>query len=232
MKSQYGGLKDDAENALKLHNEQRESEGKYKLEGEEAKRFMDRYIEEESKHVAMYDAEGPGLGVYFIPAQKLMTLIDTWQSASDGSYEVEGFGGEKITKYLDNNGIDIMKKIATWRTLYGASGGVPAELSSSFNKLEGQVKKKYGMSEKQKDAHDAVLKEFNKKKPNMVESYLIRKLKGTSAQTGAERVIDELKYINENGGLSNENQMKKYIELFESKGYVNSNDLTQIKTIK
>jgi hypothetical protein len=223
-------LEDEAKLALKNENIMLEDEGEDPITGDDAKKWIEKYVEDNRVKVQSYEAQGPG-GVYRIAFDKLSELYDTYKLASEGSYESEGFAGKPITKYIDEQGREDIKEILPYYAAWSALG-IPAEFGTIFRKYESKIKRDNGLTEKQKESEKEVLKESNKEKLNDLEFALVKKLKGTTTQSGAERVIEELNWIKENGGVKGDRQIKKYIEILEKNGEVMYDDLKKIQSIK
>jgi len=110
--------------------------------------------------------------------------------------------------------------------------GIPAEFGSVFRKIENNVKKENKLTEKQHEALNEVLEATGRKKEGEVEKYLVKKMRATQTESSSERVLNELDWIDSQGGLKNERQVKKYIEIFETEGSVGIRDMQEIQKLK
>ena len=223
-------MEDDAKEALKTENEARELSGKPALEGKKAQEFIDNYIEERRIKASQYDSQGPG-GVYRITLDKGIEVYKSLNLAYNGEFESEGFGGKMETKYIDSEGQDKMKEIMPYYLAWSALG-IPAEFGSVFRKIENNVKKENKLTEKQHEALNEVLEATGRKKEGEVEKYLVKKMRATQTESSSERVLNELDWIDSQGGLKNERQVKKYIEIFETEGSVGIRDMQEIQKLK
>lgn len=223
-------MEDDAKEALKTENEVRELAGKPILEGKKAQDFIDKYIEERRYKASSYDSQGPG-GVYRITLDKGVELYKSMNLAYNGEFETEGFGGRMETKYIDSEGKDKMKEIMPYYMAWAAFG-IPAEFGSIFRKIENNVKKEHKLTEKQHEALNEVLDATGRKKEGKLEKYLVTKMRATQNESASERVLNELDWIESRGGLKNERQVQKYIEIFEADGSVGIRDMEEIQKLK
>jgi hypothetical protein len=57
-------------------------------------------------------------------------------------------------------------------------------------------------------------------------------MRGTDDMKASERIIEEIDWIKEKGGLANDKQMDKYIEIYERDGSVGATDMEKIQKLK
>jgi phosphoribosylformimino-5-aminoimidazole carboxamide ribonucleotide (ProFAR) isomerase len=86
--------------------------------------------------------------------------------------------------------------------------------------------KKKAMTENQKDMSTELMKEMNIKELKDYQVALIEKKKSVDS------VIEEVDWIEINGGLKNKKQQEEYIRILDKNGEVTSEDLDKIQKLK
>lgn len=211
--------------ALMDHNADRESNGKRPLDGKEAERWVETYLEEDRFKFLKYDDNGFG-GTYRITYDKLVDLSESYDLAFNGKFTDD----RDQDKYILPEDRDILKSLWYGNLAYNIAG-FPAEYASLNRRIENNIKKSSSISEKKYDTYNEVKAEKGRNL-NKVETFLVKNMGGTKSQSGTERVLEEIDWIERNGGLQNQKQMDKYIEIFERDGSVGSTDLQKIQKLK
>lgn len=215
----------EVDKALADHNADREANGQRAITGKEAERWKEAYLEEERFKFLQYDAAGFG-GTYRITYDKLVDLSESYDLAFNGEYKDD----RDQNKYILPEDRDILKSLWYGNLAYNIAG-FPAEYASLNRRIENNIKKSSSISEKKYDTYNEVKAEKGRNL-NKVETFLVKNMGGTKSQSGTERVLEEIDWIERNGGLQNQKQMDKYIEIFERDGSVGSTDLQKIQKLK
>jgi hypothetical protein len=143
--------------------------------------------------------------------------------AKTGEFTEDSYGTEK-TKYI--NKAD-QKKMAYLTALKFASlsGALPVEANNLAMYSTKYIKKR-AMTENQKDMSSELMKEMNIKELKDYQIALIEKKKSVDS------VIEEVDWVESNGGLKNKKQQEEYIRILEKNGEVTSDDLYRIQRLK
>lgn len=198
----------------------RAAEGKEPLDKENYKK---KYIDNNLRLKIEAYQGGGSFGSLGITFQQLQELKKSYDFAFNGEYET-GEGVTKTTKYVADKYREPSKQMFYWNLAYNVLG-FPRELSNVSRGVDRQIQKKHGMTEK---AYETTKELKGGKDLNKLEEYLVTKIRATKDATAVERIKEELKWIEDNGGLT-DSQVDKYIEIYERDGSVVYSDLQKIK---
>ena len=163
------------------------------------------------------------LGTLSIAFDKSAELWEMTKMAKTGQFTEESYGTEK-TKYI--NKAD-QKKMAYLTALKFASlsGALPVEANNLAMYSTKYIKKR-AMTENQKDMSTELMKEMNIKELKDYQVALIEKKKSVDS------LIEEVNWVESNGGLKNKKQQEEYIRVLNKNGEVTSDDLYRIQRLK
>ena len=209
---------DGAKLALDARNESLTLRGKDELTKEEAKKFTDNWIEENKFN--LLNKETASLGTYSIASQKSKEFMELYNMAINGEYEQE-FAGKITVKKILPSDREAAKNMIPYMAAH-MIGLLPAETSSISRYVMKNVKKK-GLTEAKYEKINDVKKELGTSKLSLYQEFL------SKGDKKLEGVMDEINWIEENGGLKSNNQQKEYIKLMETKREVTYDDLKRIQ---
>ena len=209
---------DGAKLALDARNESLTLRGKNELTKEEADKFKDNWIEENKFN--LLNKETASLGTYSIISQKSKEFMELYNMAINGEYEQE-FAGKVTVKKLLPSDREAAKNMIPYMAAH-MIGILPAETSSISRYVMKNVKKK-GLTEAKYEKINDVKKELGTSKLSLYQEFL------SKGDKKLEGVMDEINWIEENGGLKSNNQQKEYIKLMETKREVTYDDLKRIQ---
>jgi hypothetical protein len=166
------------------------------------------------------------LGIIGDKAGKLLDMIEV---ANTGILNYE-YAGQKQEKFIMEKDREAVKTMIPYMALYVA-GFAPKEVEDASRYVMADTKK-VGVSMKKGATYQEIV-DYNKgKEVDKVQAFLIDKMRGTDDMKASERIIEEIDWINEKGGLANNKQMDKYIEIYERDGSVGATDMEKIQKLK
>jgi hypothetical protein len=202
----------DAKKALADLNKQKEADGKRKIEGVEAERWIAKYISENRFEISDFQQEG-NYGMYSITYQKAIDLYDSYNLAYNGEFSETDFRGNVNTKYVLDKDREVLKDMFPYIAAYNLIG-FPAEMQSVQRRVENHVKKQK-LTEKTFDNYNDYLKLSGKKTVNEIEEYLLRNTKSTDKYKAANRVKAKVDILKSIGAFESEAKTKKYMRLLQ-----------------
>lgn len=215
---------DEIKDAIDEENKVREEMGKDPMTEKQKEKLKEELINNRKYKFENYKGDKLiDLGSITIGLDKTKELWEMIQMAKTGEFTEESYGTEK-TKYI--NKAD-QKKMAYLSALKFASlsGALPVEANNLAMYSTKYIKKR-GMTENQKDMSTELMKEMNIKELKDYQVALIEKKKSVDS------VIEEVNWVESNGGLKNKKQQEEYIRILDKNGEVTSDDLYRIQRLK
>ena len=163
------------------------------------------------------------LGTLSIALDKSSELWEMTKIAKTGKFTEESYGAEK-TKYINKADQKMMAYLSALK-FASLSGALPVEANNLAMYSTKYIKKK-AMTENQKDMSTELMKEMNIKELKDYQVALIEKNKSVDS------VIEEVDWVERNGGLKNKKQQEEYIKILNKNGEVTSEDLDKIQKLK
>jgi hypothetical protein len=163
------------------------------------------------------------LGTLSIALDKSSELWEMTKMAKTGKFTEESYGAEK-TKYINKADQKMMAYLSALK-FASLSGALPVEANNLAMYSTKYIKKK-AMTENQKDMSTELMKEMNIKELKDYQVALIEKKKSVDS------VIEEVDWVESNGGLKNKKQQEEYIKILNKNGEVTSEDLDKIQKLK
>ena len=163
------------------------------------------------------------LGTLSIALDKSSELWEMTKIAKTGKFTEESYGAEK-TKYINKADQKMMAYLSALK-FASLSGALPVEANNLAMYSTKYIKKK-AMTENQKDMSSELMKEMNIKELKDYQVALIEKKKSVDS------VIEEVDWVESNGGLKNKKQQEEYIKILNKNGEVTSEDLDKIQKLK
>jgi hypothetical protein len=163
------------------------------------------------------------LGTLSIALDKSSELWEMTKIAKTGKFTEESYGTEK-TKYISKADQKMMAYLSALK-FASLSGALPVEANNLAMYSTKYIKKK-AMTENQKDMSSELMKEMNIKELKDYQIALIEKKKSVDS------VIEEVDWVERNGGLKNKKQQEEYIKILNKNGEVTSEDLDKIQKLK
>lgn len=204
--------KDDTEGAKKALEERNKAlqlKDREPLEGEEAEKWMDKWMEERKFKLSNFEKNG--LGVYTIGSEKFSELA-TINDMANGSFEKENpFGGTQ-TRYVREEDRKLARQVSILEAAHLA-GLLPNEIGSYTRYIIKNIEKN-SISENAHNKIKQLKSDLGKKELSIVEDYL------ASSKRKLEGIKDELDTIEIFGGLETEQQQRDYVKVLEAKGEV------------
>jgi hypothetical protein len=213
----------DKKDLIKAENEAREFKGEDAMTEIQEQEFIDKKEKELQESKQLMNESIQSFGTLSVLSGKMGEFNQLLDLVNNGKYTFE-YKGNEITKYVMEKDRAGAKKMVAPMSAF-MIGLMPAEVANINRYVMKQTGKKAGLTEKQWEAYN----ELEIKNPNSVEEFLIRNMQGTKSQKAAERIKEELDWIERNGGLDNEKQRELYIKIYERDGSVNRSDMEKIK---
>ena len=215
---------DEIKNAITEENKAREEIGEDPMTDKQKEKLKEELIDSRKYKFEDYKEDKLfNLGTLSIAFDKSAELWEMTKMAKTGEFTEDSYGTEK-TKYI--NKAD-QKKMAYLSALKFASlsGALPVEANNLAMYSTKYIKKR-AMTENQKDMSSELMKEMNIKELKDYQIALIEKKKSVDS------VIEEVDWVESNGGLKNKKQQEEYIRILEKNGEVTSDDLYRIQRLK
>lgn len=215
---------DEIKNAITEENKAREEIGEDPMTDKQKEKLKEELIDSRKYKFEDYKNDKLfNLGTLSIAFDKSAELWEMTKMAKTGEFTEDSYGTEK-TKYI--NKAD-QKKMAYLSALKFASlsGALPVEANNLAMYSTKYIKKR-AMTENQKDMSSELMKEMNIKELKDYQIALIENKKSVDS------VIEEVDWVESNGGLKNKKQQEEYIRILEKNGEVTSDDLYRIQRLK
>jgi hypothetical protein len=213
----------DKKDLIKAENEAREFKGEDAMTEIQEQDFLAKKERELQESMQLMNESIQSFGTLSVLSGKMGEFNQLLDLVNNGKYTFE-YKGNEITKYVMEKDRAGAKKMVAPMSAF-MIGLMFAEVANINRYVMKQTGKKAGLTEKQWEAYN----ELEIKNPNSVEEFLIRNMQGTKSQKAAERIKEELDWIERNGGLDNEKQRELYIKIYERDGSVNRSDMEKIK---
>ena len=219
----------DIKNAVDVENEARMLKDEDPLDGYKKDEWIANWKKEQLKEKQILNDSDMSFGTLGIIGDKAGKLVDMIEVANTGVLRYE-FGGQPQEKFIMEKDREAVKMMIPFMALYIA-GFAPKEVEDASRYVMSDTKK-LGVSMKKGATYQEIV-EYNKgKEVDKVQAFLIDKMRGSDDMKASERIIEEVKWIKDNGGLHNDKQMDKYIEIYERDGSVGTLDLEKIQKLK
>jgi hypothetical protein len=208
----------DIKKAVEDKNKALVLNGKEEMNDREKEAFIENLKKESEYQVFTDDFAGRKYGMIGIAGDTYKELIDISKLATTGEFEDE-YQGRVTKKYLNEKDRKIVGYTIAPMVLY-SMGVLPKDVGQISRNVVNRVKKR-GITENQYNRITDVEKEIGRKVSGW-ESDLIKQKKEAST------AIDELEFINRNGGLT-ESQGKEYVKLLKTISQPTLSDIDRIK---
>jgi hypothetical protein len=217
------------QDAVNVENEARMLKGEDPLEGYKKDEWIANWKKEQIKDKQFLNDSDMSFGTLGIIGDKAGKLLDMIEVANTGVLNYE-FAGQKQEKFIMEKDREAVKTMIPYMALYVA-GFAPKEVEDASRYVIADTKK-MGVSMKKGVTYQEIV-DYNKgKEVDKIQAFLIDKMRGTDDMKASERIIEEIDWINEKGGLANDKQMDKYIEIYERDGSVGATDMEKIQKLK
>jgi hypothetical protein len=208
----------DIKKAVEDKNKALVLNGKEEMNDREKEAFIENLKKESEYQVFTDDFAGRKYGMIGIAGDTYKELIDISKLSTTGEFEDE-YQGRVTKKYLNEKDRKIVGYTIAPMVLY-SMGVLPKDVGQISRNVVNRVKKR-GITENQYNRITDVEKEIGRKVSGW-ESDLIKQKKEAST------AIDELEFINRNGGLT-ESQGKEYVKLLKTVSEPTLSDIDRIK---
>jgi hypothetical protein len=208
----------DIKKAVEDKNKALVLNGKEEMNDREKEAFIENLKKESEYQVFTDDFAGRKYGMIGIAGDTYKELIDISKLATTGEFEDE-YQGRVTKKYLNEKDRKIVGYTIAPMVLY-SMGVLPKDVGQISRNVVNRVKKR-GITENQYNRITDVEKEIGRKVSGW-ESDLIKQKKEAST------AIDELDFIDRNGGLT-ESQGKEYVKLLKTISQPTLSDIDRIK---
>jgi hypothetical protein len=217
------------QDAVNVENEARILKGEDPLEGYKKDEWIANWKKEQIKDKQFLNDSDMSFGTLGIIGDKAGKLLDMIEVANTGVLNYE-YAGQKQEKFIMEKDREAVKTMIPYMALYVA-GFAPKEVEDASRYVMADTKK-MGVSMKKGAIYQEIV-DYNKgKEVDKIQAFLIDKMRGTDDMKASERIIEEIDWINEKGGLANDKQMDKYIEIYERDGSVGATDMEKIQKLK
>jgi hypothetical protein len=216
--AQYPWMSDkEIKDAVKERNRILELKGEYPMDEKTEAEYINK-IKEEAKYQVFEDDFDRSYGMIGIAGSTYQELGEIGKLATTGEFTDEYQGRETTKKLLDSD----RKKVAyavPFMVAY-STGLLPKDIGSIGRNYVNRIKKK-AITEKQYERYDNVQKDLGRN----LKSWEVDIVK---SKKEPETAIDELKFIERNGGLT-ERQGREYLKVMKAIGEPSISDIVRIK---
>lgn len=196
--------------AIKDEEALRELLGKDPMTESQINKFKEKYIKDNTYQLAynFTNSEEGKYGMFSIAADQYLKLAENSEMANNGTF-TDDYMGTKTTKYLTDKDKSLAKAVFYGLEVPYTTGAGVKEMGQVANKTYSIIKKR-ALTEQQYETYKEFKKEF-KREP---QEWEIKMIKSTKSQ---ENLIDEVYFIQEQGGLS-QKQGLEYLKVFNKIG--------------
>jgi hypothetical protein len=216
--AQYPWMSDkEIKDAVKERNRILELKGEYPMDEKTEAEYINK-IKEEAKYQVFEDDFDRSYGMIGIAGSTYQELGEIGKLATTGEFTDEYQGRETTKKLLDSD----RKKVAyavPFMVAY-STGLLPKDIGSIGRNYVNRIKKK-AITETQYERYDNVQKDLGRN----LKSWEVDIVK---SKKEPETAIDELKFIERNGGLT-ERQGREYLKVMKAIGEPSISDIVRIK---
>jgi hypothetical protein len=217
------------QDAVNVENEARMLKGEDPLDGYKKNEWIANWKKEQIKDKQFLNDSDMSFGTLGIIGDKAGKLLDMIEVANTGVLNYE-YAGQKQEKFIMEKDREAVKTMIPYMALYVA-GFAPKEVEDASRYVMADTKK-MGVSMKKGATYQEIV-DYNKgREVDKIQAFLIDKMRGTDDMKASERIIEEIDWIKEKGGLANDKQMDKYIEIYERDGSVGATDMEKIQKLK
>ena len=204
--------------AVKNRNKSLALKGEDEMTNDQEAEFIDKIKKEALYQVYSNDQNERAYGMIGIASDTYKELGEVGKLAATGEFEDDYQG--RITKkvLLESDRKDV--GVAVLPMLLYSTGLLPKDFGTISIKYVDRIKEK-AITEKQYERYDEVQKDLGRN----LKSWEIEMVK---AKKESETAIDEIKFIERNGGLT-ERQGREYLKLMKAVGEPSVSDFTRIK---
>lgn len=206
--------------AVKDEEVLRELLGKDPMTESQINKFKEQYKKDNTYQLAynFSNSEEGKYGMFSIAYDQYVKLAENSEMANNGTFTDE-YMGKETTKYLTDKDKSLAKSVFYGLEVPYTTGAGVKEMGQVANKTYSIIKKR-ALTENQYEAYKEFKKEF-KREPQEWEIKLIKSTKS------ADNVIDEVYFIQDQGGLS-QKQGLEYLKVFKKIGPLNPEDYNMI----
>jgi hypothetical protein len=196
--------------AIKDEEALRELLGKDPMTESQINKFKEQYIKDNTYQLAynFTNSEEGKYGMFSIAADQYQKLAENSEMANNGTF-TDDYMGTKTTKYLTDKDKSLAKAVFYGLEVPYTTGAGVKEMGQVANKTYSIIKKR-ALTEQQYETYKEFKKEF-KREPQEWEIKMIKSIKSQ------ENLIDEVYFIQEQGGLS-QKQGLEYLKVFNKIG--------------
>lgn len=215
---------DEIKAVIEEANKIKEEMGEDPMDEKQTQKFKEEFINNSKFQFEDYKSNKLfNLGTISIAADKISELYDMEELARTGKFTEESFGTEK-TKYISKEDQKLMSYLTALK-FASLSGALPVEANNLSLYSTKYIKKK-AITENQLEKSQEVKKELGIKELKDYQNALIKSSKK------ADGIIEEIDWIENNGGLKNKKQEQEYIRLLQKGQELSYDDLKKIQSIK
>ena len=207
----------EVKDAVNSRNKVLELKGEDPMNAEAEAEFI-KNMKDEATYQVFEDENDRKWGMYGIALGTYNELFDVSKLATTGEFTDE-YQGRETTKKLLEADREKVKYAVPFMIAY-STGLLPKDVGTISKNYINRIKKK-AVTEKQYDRYETVQKDLGRN----LKSWEIDMVK---AKKESETAIDEIKFIERNGGLT-ERQGREYLKLMKAIGEPTVSDLTKIK---
>ena len=209
---------DEINQAVEERNIYLESRNKEPMTAKEKEKFVKEFVDSQKMVFEEYETKKwIDLGTATIAIEKARELYKMIDMSVTGKFKKE-FKGNEVDKVILPDNMGDMKTATTLSALYNL-GLLPREFNSVATSMKKYIEKN-AISESQLEDYKIIKKEFGD-----VDGYKKDLLK---SKMKIDNVIDEIKWVEENGGLNKE-QSAEYKKLREVQGEIYIDDLKKLQ---
>ena len=214
----------EIKNAVDEENKIREEMGEDPMNEKQSQKFKEEFIDNRKYKFEKFKDESLfNLGTVTIALDKSKELWDMIKLAKTGKFTEESFGTEK-TKYINKEDQKMMSYLSALK-FASLSGALPVE-ANNLAMYSTKYIKKNSITENQFDKSQEVKKELGVKNLSEYQMALVKSKKKT------EGILEEINWIENNGGFKNKKQEQAYIKMIQGNEEVTNSDLSRIQSIK
>jgi uncharacterized protein (DUF2249 family) len=208
---------DMIDEAVSKKNLMLEASDKDKMNDKEKQDFIEKY--KQDHEYQLFNDEQKSYGTIGIGYDTYKELINNMNTAYTGKY-TQDYMGNKSERFLLPKDQDNIKNAVIFEALF-ALGIVPRDVNTITNNII-KLSKKNSLTENQYEKYKAVEKESGKPVTDW-------KLELTKSKSELETTLDEIKWVEKHGGLTQE-QGKEYIKLSAVVDEVSYKELQKIQS--